>query len=61
MDAVAYVSPLTLTYGQDLMSHAVADSRLLNPCQDLMAPLSVCTVSLVAPLLMHRRSWQLGY
>jgi len=57
--AVAHLSPLT--YGQDLMNHAVMGMGLLNPWLDLTLLLVSGILFLVLSVWMHRRSRRLGY
>jgi ABC-2 type transport system permease protein len=56
--ALAYISPLT--YGQDVMNHAVLGSGLLNPWLDLSMLFLSGLLFLIPSVKMHQRARVLG-
>jgi ABC-2 type transport system permease protein len=56
---LAYLSPLT--YGQDLMNHAVLGAGLLDPWLDLGVLLLSAGLLLLPAVWLHQRSRRLGY
>ncbi len=56
---VAYLSPLT--YGQDLMHHALDKKAVLNPWLDVVALAAGAVVFVLIAYALHLRSRRLGY